>query len=119
MIIYKMHINFIHTQVSTNGLLSFGNSIIAYRSVQFTSTSTINYVVAPFWTDIDIRMSGYIAYATFTTGSAAVSQLSSFIRDQEHSLFSGTWMILAEWNGVPHYSGSSSIVCPYIVDYCA
>lgn len=78
----------------------------------FSSTTTYNYVVAPFWADVDITISGYIAYATFTSGSPVLNQLSSFIRDQEDSFFSGNWMIVAEWNSVPEYGRSRFVVSP-------
>ena len=68
-------------------------------------------VIAPFWSDNDIRREGDIHYATYQQepdGEANIllEVVSSFIRNQSElgdSSFRGRWMVVAEWNRVHPY----------------
>ena len=58
-------------------------------------------VVAPFAADIDITRTGSVKYTQFTTSdSSQINRVSSFIRFQTGDSFSGTRMMVAEWNVV-------------------
>ena len=102
-------------QVGTNGYFSFGTRRTVYTPSRFSFTSTPNYLVAPFWADIDIRINGSISYEVHSTSAgsssiALLNRVSTFISNQKNTQFSGNWMLVASWSQVPAYSGSSSIV---------
>ena len=65
------------------------------------------YLVAPFWDDVDISNGvGDISYQVYSTGSPPLDTVNTIISDEENINFIGHWMIVAEWDGVPAYSGS-------------
>ena len=73
-------------------------------------------MVAPFWTDNDIRREGNVSYEVFQAqatgayGDQLLDDISRYIRERNASSnFSGSFMILAEWRDVhPYPHGSSS-----------
>ena len=102
-------------QVGTNGYFSFGTRQTVAPPTVFSSTSPYNYLVAPFWADIDISIHGSISYEVHNTsaGSSSIALLngvSTFISNQQNTQFSGNWMLVASWSQVSAYHGSSSIV---------
>ena len=62
-------------------------------------------VVAPFAADIDTSSTGYVRYSVLFISQLNV--VSEYIRSETNTSFYGTWMLVAEWNGVPLLSGSS------------
>ena len=72
------------------------------------------YVVAPYWADHDIRRDGNVFYETFERGRSrnddvVLDTVSHFLRLNNEALsFSGTFMILAEWQDVHPYPHGSS-----------
>ena len=56
-------------------------------------------VVAPFAADIDTSSTGSVRYSD--TFKSQLNDVSEHIRAETGSLFYGTWMLVAEWNGVP------------------
>ena len=102
-------------QVGTNGYFSFGTRQTVYRPSLFSSTSTPNYLVAPFWADINTNIHGSISYEVHTTSAgssstALLNRVNTFITNQQNIQFSGTWMLMASWNQVSQLGGSSSVV---------
>ena len=72
-----------------------------------------NFIVAPFWANNDISSRvGHISYEVHTseTSPEILSLISAFVKQQQQINFSGNWMLVAEWNNVPQYGGSSSDV---------
>ena len=68
-------------------------------------------VVAPFAADITTSSTGYVRYSESFTNSV-LSDVSERIRSETGTSFYGTWMLVAEWNGVPLlFQSSVSIVC--------
>jgi len=72
-------------------------------------------VVAQYWSDNDIRREGNVSYkvfqlqATASYGNQLLDDVSSYIRENSVSLdFRGSFMILAEWEGVHSYSHGAS-----------
>ncbi len=88
-----------HIQVNTNGLFSFGLS----RNGPPQQFPVSQFLVAPFWSDIDTTHSGMILYEKHTDG-ALLAQVSEFISGKFQITFSGTWMLVAEWRMVPEYN---------------
>ena len=102
--------NILSPQVSKYGLFTFGSAYTSSSPYKFTSTSSPNYIVAPFWSYIDIYTTGRVQYQTFTTGETQLEIVSLFIRRQMDNSFSGTWMLVAYWDSVPERYQSTSIV---------
>ncbi len=73
--------------------------------------------MAPFWSDNDIRKSGSVRYVALTeerstAGDEIFVLVNTFIRNQleragqeqdELLGFQGTWMLVAQWEGVHPY----------------
>ena len=74
------------------------------------------FVAAPYWGDVDNSNLGEIWYETHTAGQSLASNLflervSNLVRLEENvSLFQGTWMVVATWNGSVPYAGTGSLV---------
>ena len=71
----------------------------------------IQSVVAPFWADINVNDGGNIWYETHTnsTSAALLTQVNEFIQTQHSNVFTGTWMLVAEWNNVPEFGSPSPV----------
>lgn len=102
-------LNIVFTQVSTNGLLSFNRSFQSHTPHFFPLA---NYLVAPFWADIDITNGvGEVSYeVNDDSQSESLSWVSTYISQQQQINFTGTWMLLAKWKDVPKYLGDTSDV---------
>ncbi len=96
-------------QISSNGLFSFGSAYTVHSATNFSS-STRDYLVAPFWGDVDLRLAGRVEYNTYTTGQSELNKVRSYIRSQTGNSLSATWMLVAYWNSVPQFSESLSEV---------
>ena len=115
------NIKFGSFQVNENGVISF-NEAWRFSHPERFPTRNFNIrakgmAIAPFWSDIDIRKSGHIRYATVTFPSVNGVELSeqlllnrinryvgSVILDGD-SRFRGTWFLIAHWDKVhqsPH-----------------
>jgi len=81
-------------------------------------------VVAPYWSDNDIRQEGIVSYevfqlhATGSYGDRLLDDVSSYIRERNvSSNFQGSFMIMAEWKDVhpyPHGASTSSNIDPFL-----
>ena len=73
--------------------------------------SSSEYLVAPFWADVDIRNGvGDISYQVYSIGSPLLDTVNTIISDEENINFIGHWMLVAEWDGVREYKGSPNQV---------
>ena len=74
------------------------------------------YVVAPYWADHDIRRDGNVFYETFERGRSRNDDNVLDIVNRYLELnnlaqnFSGTFMILAEWQNVHPYPHGSNYI---------
>ena len=103
-------------QVGTNGIISFGHQFLFWFPEPFPGGNI--HVVAPYWSDNDIRREGNVSYEVFQLqgtgayGDQLLDDVSSYIRERSMSSdFQGSFMILAEWEGVhpyPHGASNSS-----------
>lgn len=116
----------IFTQIGTNGYFSFGTAVNDFSPSLFPAEH--NYLVAPYWADIDISSSGQISYETYEDSGAVndgdgsgfsgnsslpttpISLISRYISEIEGIQFSGRWMLLAKWDEVPQFGGLTSVV---------
>ena len=99
--------------MGTNGVISFGRTFLRHLPVEFPSPFPevyTNYILAPFWADVDIRLIGAIYYETHTmavNGSRdLLNRVSSFITFKTGEEFQGNWMIVALWDDVHPYNGN-------------
>ena len=98
-------------QVNANGVVSFGDSFSTFRTSLFPTEkahSFYAYVVAPFWSDIDISRLGQISWEILTPGVSSYgdryfSMVSQFIRNTQGVAFEGSWMMLVNYDEVPPY----------------
>ena len=104
-------------QVSTNGYFSFSTGSERTRCcpILFSPASYPEYIVAPFWADINTELGGSILYEVHSPSLGSYSntlldQVSTFISSQKNTQFIGNWMLVASWDQVPKYQGSSSTV---------
>ena len=92
-------------QVSENGLISFNRSVSQppqtpgmgfYPDIMTNS----DYIIAPFWSDNDIRgPERKVLYEVHTTlvNSEHLVEVSQFIRNETGTTFRGEWMLFVEW----------------------
>ena len=97
-------------QISTNGFFSFSEPFYEEIPEQFpgnTADVAASYLVAPFWDDIDLRRRGNIFYEVHTSNSSPglLSQVSNFV---SNGLFSGTWMLVTQWDQVHSWPDGES-----------
>ena len=67
--------------------------------------------MAPFAADIDTSSTGYVRYSE--SFNWQLNSVSEHIRSEIGTSFYGTWMLVAEWNGVPLLSQNSVSICYY------
>lgn len=82
--------------------------------------ATPDFVLAPFWEDVDIRRGGFIQFEVFYNfnDSTRLTQVSSFIRAQLNlAEFDGVGMIVVEWNAVSHFSTGVLGVSLFVIYY--
>ena len=74
-------------------------------------------IIAPFWSNNDIRRAGMVRYEVHDGGSAASQDLlhtmNEAIANTTGEIFQGVWMLLVEWRDChphPHGQGSLSVI---------
>ena len=71
----------------------------------FLTTPTIpgdSRIVSPYGANINTNIAGTVRYTTgFSSSHPQMSSVSSFIRTRTGDSFSGTRMMVVEWDGVP------------------
>ena len=110
--VYEYELTNAHTQVNTNGLLSF--------DTQHTSASPLSFpfggqvLISPFWADInadvvgrDTGVQGRIFYRFSSITSSIRNQLDLYIRD---SSFSPSLIFIATWDGVAEFASTGQDV---------
>ena len=81
-----------------------------YRSLDNFPGPSDYSIVAPFAADITTSRTGDVRYSESFTNSQ-LNDVSEHIRFETGNSFYGTWMLVAEWNGVPLSSQSSVSTC--------
>ena len=77
-------------------------------------------MVAPFWAQNDIsHRVGHVAYEIHDSENSGnyLTLASAFISGHQQVHFNGTWMLLAEWNSVPQFQGSITIVSVIAIEH--
>ena len=107
------------TQVSENGVFSFESPWRFSHPDRFPGTDFNvgqTHVVAPFWSDADIRKEGTVRYLAITDNSDAAAveifnEVAARVRDElnpPNGRFNPTWMLVAQWDKVHPYPHGSS-----------
>ena len=105
------------SQVSENGAISFEKDWRYAQPEQFpTSNPNIQVVdvVAPYWSDNDIRKEGVVRYVAInkdesTEGDNILADIDQHLHDRGTQGFTSTFAIIAQWDHVhpfPHASPS-------------
>lgn len=108
-------------QVGDNGIISFNRRFLFWVPELFPSNDPAvrnSLVVAPFWSDTDIRLTGNIHYRLIQAGSSTreldmallnfVSGLVAARGPKSAANFSATAMLVAQWLNVPPYPHGAS-----------
>lgn len=113
-----MHLIFWFPKVNTNGDVTFESSLSQYVASSFPISGS-HKIIAPFWTDIDIRNGGQLWYR-LTTQDLMLEQGASEIRNLfPHILsFAASWIMVVTWGNVAVFGCrevgiSCSLVCMY------
>ena len=120
-------------QVGDNGIISFGEPFLLWEPEPFPGTVEgvrSAHVVAPYWSDNDIRREGTVSYEVFefqktgVHGDEVLTTVSNYIMEEfgNTTNFLGVYMILAEWNNVhpfPHGIGNTDGLSPSIESFIA
>ena len=99
-------------QININGLISFGSP---FNSLRFRPETfpIFDYVVAPYWDDIDATRKGVVRYDVVSSSHPTLSCLleltSDFISEEENVEFDASWLLVARWIDV----------CPFLHSNCA
>ena len=104
--------------MSENGVISFEDPFKFPLPEPFPTSHdpiTQSFVVAPFWSDNDIRREGAVRYVSYSARentdpnvSGLFSMLNGFIQQsqsEEEEDFVGDWLLIAHWDQVhpsPH-----------------
>ena len=103
-------------QVNENGAISFEQEWKFAYPERFPTNSEQTMqglVVAPFWSDNDIRKEGSVRYATYSVedgtdnhaGADLLRRVNDYIQTLEAEDFHGRWLLVAHWDQVhpsPH-----------------
>ena len=107
--------------MNENGAISFIDPWMFSHPNRFPTTyppTRQGRVLAPFWSDVDIRKKGTVRYAPIIRGSSALGDSimdeattyvnDRFIREGETS-YQPTWVLVAQWDRVhPHPHGADN-----------
>ncbi|XP_023805555.1 IgGFc-binding protein [Oryzias latipes] len=88
--------------VNHNGHLTFNSPYSSYMPQRFPLYGSID-LIAPFWTDVDIRQTGLVLYNQYTNSSVlqqATRDINSYFPNLN---FSADWVFVATWYEVPYY----------------
>uniref|UniRef100_A0A8C7WZ17 NIDO domain-containing protein n=1 Tax=Oryzias sinensis TaxID=183150 RepID=A0A8C7WZ17_9TELE len=85
-----------------NGHLTFNASYSSYTPQRFPLYGSID-IIAPFWTDLDNRQTGFVLYNQYTNGSVlqqATQDINSYFPNLN---FSADWVFVATWYEVAYF----------------
>ncbi len=83
----------------------FGQRVTSLENpTLFNESDSLEYIVAPYWSDISTRSVGSVSYEIHTNETSIVllNRVSKYIRQKEQNQFYGIWMLVVEWKSVPN-----------------
>lgn len=90
----------------TNGLISFSQPFPTFFNQPFPGfggSLSNQFLVAPFWDDINTLDGGTISYELHTSGGT-LEMVSQYVSDKTNTTFEGHWMLVVFWDSVPPFS---------------
>ena len=114
-------------QVISNGVIFFDMAIEGFFPSEDTNFARIHEeypditpFLAPYWIDNDPSVAGLVSYEVFTGDSTQLNEVSEFISQSQCVQFTGTWMLVAEWDDVPPFSTDNETVntTPQYLEQC-
>lgn len=105
-------------QIGDNGVISFRRGFTYYTPRLFPTSRQVirnSLVVAPFWSDVDVRLEGSIQYETFvripgfSRENVLLNYVSGYVANEWNNAenFTGSTMLVVQWNYVPPYPHGS------------
>ena len=97
-------------QISDNGIVSFD---IGFSSgaPSLLPGSTHTSLIAPFWSDVDVRRHGKVLYQVHTESeSSYVNRASDDVRrmmGEQFTEFTAGWVLVVTWDKVPQFPDGS------------
>jgi hypothetical protein len=99
-----------HSQVyvNDNGILSMRNPFPNNDPSLFPSTSPDTYwayLVAPFWSDADLRVEGTVMWKVYNRSDIDFSPVDNVVSSDQNTSYVGSWMLVVRWDGIhpfPH-----------------
>lgn len=100
----------ISPQVNTNGDITFNSPLLAFRPLPFPLNSS--QIIAPFWADVDITISGNIWYREASSDAALLMMARNEIRMAlvNQMNFQPTFLFIATWDAVPYFRRNSTSI---------
>jgi fibulin 1/2 len=94
--------------ISTNGLISFDGPYHSPSPRLFPGFTYIS-VVAPFWSDVDIRRNGSVFYNVYTNmNSSYMQRATNDVRElSQDDSYVSEWVLVVTWYQVPNYPHGS------------
>ena len=74
----------------------------------FPSTSPDTYwayLVAPFWSDADLRVEGTVTWKVYNRSDIDFSPVDNVVTSDQNTSYVGSWMLVVRWDGIhpfPH-----------------
>ena len=88
-------------QVSINGFVSFGSAYDGLTNNRNLFPNLDRFLVAPYWADIDLRLTGRVAYKLIDTSSSSnnkvLQNVNQFLAENQTLKFTATWGLVASW----------------------
>ena len=100
--------NHFFLQISTNGYISFDRAFASPYPTRFPGF-TYTSLVAPFWSDVDIRRDGKVFYNVYMkTTSSYIERATHDVRQfSRFDSFTAHWVLVVTWDRVPNYPDGS------------
>ena len=95
------------SKVNSNGDVTFESPLTQFTPEPFPINGS-HKIIAPFWTDIDIRNGGRLWYRT--TQNFELQQGTTKVRSLFPNIenFVATWMMIVTWDNVAEYNCGST-----------
>ena len=93
------HCGLFYWQVSTNGYIIFTNPRSVFNPVPVDDPRSLEFIVAPYWADADLRLGGAILYKVYQEG-VELEKINKHIQATLGIRFEGRWMLFVEWDEV-------------------
>uniref|UniRef100_A0A3B4D6M4 NIDO domain-containing protein n=1 Tax=Pygocentrus nattereri TaxID=42514 RepID=A0A3B4D6M4_PYGNA len=90
------------TYVNNNGHLTFDQPWSSNSPYRFPAHRGRD-LIAPFWTDLDNRISGVISYKQYSSGSVLTQATQNINQYFPQLQFTATSVLVATWDRVPYY----------------